>query len=224
MRLSKRDRAIIDDLKRFRCLSRDDIACIHFPAVKDPMRAANSTLLRLYRQELIQRSTNFEPFVYFPIESGMKKTSQKIPHFLQIASVYQDLLKHEKPSLFTVEPKYSKGLAEPDIFTIFKNSPLFIEVQCSVYSQKLIDEKIERYETLCQIGLLDEEPWQRPGHQPVFPAVLLLTDARYVVDSASFPVIQASSVADFMRQMKVPVTDNPATKAKVIINSNRASN
>lgn len=223
MRLSKRDRAIIDDLTRFRCLSRDDIAAIHFPSVKDPIKAANSTLLRLYRQGLVDRSANYEPFVYFPVESNMKKSSQKIPHFLKIAGVYRELLVYDKPKLFHVEAKYAKGLAEPDVFTIFKNSPLFIEVQRSVYNQTQINEKIERYEALYHSRLLDQETWQRPGH-PVFPAVLILTDTRYAVNSASFPIMQASSISDFMKQMGAKrVIEKSSTQAVITIKNNKGA-
>lgn len=49
MRLSSRDKAIIADLERFRCMSRDDIADIHFRNVKDGQKAA--IVINLYYEE-----------------------------------------------------------------------------------------------------------------------------------------------------------------------------
>ncbi|WP_018394546.1 hypothetical protein [Bacillus sp. 37MA] len=215
MRLSARDLAIIADLERFRCLSRDDICDIHFCDVKHQVKAANSTLLRLYRQGLIDRSDVYNPFVYLPAGSTMKKNSQKIPHFLEIVRVYRDLLAYEKPSTFLVEPKYSeKGGVEPDIFAIFKRSPLFIEVQRSIYSEKVMAEKIARYEKLYASGLLKSESWQ-PAGRTVFPSLLILSPTtRYAVSSSNFPIMQAASVDDFMRIYTPVVPADPPSKMK----------
>ena len=86
------------------------------------------------------------PYIYFPQPSTIRKTSQKIPHFLAIVNVYKQLLQYEKPKVFKVEPKYGKAYMEPDIFTIWRQSPFFIEVQNSVYSKKVMQEKVNRYE------------------------------------------------------------------------------
>lgn len=202
MRLSKRDKAILADLNRFFCMDRDNIAAIHFNHVKDPIQAANKALLRLFRQGLIERTSNYQPFIYFPANSTMKRNSQKIPHYLELVKVYIDLLSYEKPDTFKIELQYQKGLAQPDIFTVFKKSPLFIEVQRSVYSEKLMQEKIARYEALYHSHLLDKEPWQLQGRPPIFPAVLILTQTRYAIKSDHFAIIQAESIAEFMRIMR----------------------
>nr|WP_259549365.1 replication-relaxation family protein [Heyndrickxia oleronia] len=199
--MNKRDRAIIDDLERFRCMSRDDIADIHFRNVSNSITAANRTLLRLYRLGKIDRSTDFQPFVYFTADNGIRKDSQKIPHFLELVRVYRDMLAFVKPMRFNVEVKYSKGLAEPDIFAIWKGSPLFIEVQRSAYSDRQINDKIARYEALYQSGLVFDEPWQ-PNARKVFPAVLILSKTRYAVKSDNFAIMQAESIADFVRMVE----------------------
>ncbi len=205
--MNARDRAIIADLERFRCMSRDDIAAIHFANVSNAVTAANRTMLRLYRQGLVDRSTEFQPFVYFPADNAIKKNSAKIPHFLELVRVYRDMLVYAKPSRFNVEVKYDKGLAEPDIFAIWKGSPLFIEVQRSTYTDRQIADKIARYEALFQSGKVQAEPWQ-PAGRKLFPAVLILTKTRYAVHSDNFPIIQAESIADFMRTMKQPIINN----------------
>lgn len=197
--MTKRDYDIISDLKRFRVMTRDDIIDIHFRGVKHPVTQANSTLLRLYRQGLIQRSTDHQPYLYFPEEKHIKKNSTKIPHYLKIVGVYRDMLRHAGPRTFIVEPKYGKGLAEPDIFAIFKGSPLFIEVQRSVYNDRQINDKIARYEALFDSKIIQREPWQPLNRPPIFPAVLVLTDTRYAVNSNRFPIIQAQSIDQFVR-------------------------
>lgn len=199
--MNKRDRAIIDDLERFRCMSRDDIADIHFRNVSNSITAANRTLLRLYRLGLIDRSTEFQPFVYFPADNSIKKNSAKIPHMLELVRVYRDMLAFAKPTRFSVEVKYAKGLAEPDIFAIWKGSPFFVEVQRSAYSDRQINDKIARYEALYQSGLVYDEPWQ-PKSKKVFPTLLILTKTRYAVKSDNFTIIQSESTADFVRMVE----------------------
>ncbi|USK70201.1 replication-relaxation family protein [Peribacillus asahii] len=201
--MKERDRAIIADLARFRVLTRDQIASLHFANVKNPITAANSTLLRLYRQGLIDRSANYQPYLYFPSDGSIKKDSAKVPHFLTIADAYLELCRHAKPSHFVVEPKYEKGLAEADCFMIIKGSPLFLEVQRSTYSEKVMADKIARYEALYDSGIIQREAWQ-PVSRKVFPAVLVLTQTRYAVSGSRFPIIQAASIEDFMRSMQVP--------------------
>lgn len=201
--MRSRDAAIIADLARFRALTRNQIAALHFTNVKSPATAANSTMLRLYRQGLVSRSANYQPFVYFPAEGSIKKDSAKVPHFLAIADAYITLSRYAKPTQIIVEPKYEKAVAEPDAFTIFKGSPLFIEVQRSVYSEKVMAEKIARYEALFASGIVQGEAWQ-PAGRKVFPAVLILTQTRYAINSRNFTIIQAGSIEEFMRKMSVP--------------------
>lgn len=47
--MNARDKAIVSDLVRFRCLSRDDIAELHFSNIKNPITQANMVLKRLRR-------------------------------------------------------------------------------------------------------------------------------------------------------------------------------
>lgn len=207
MRLTRRDKAIIDDLNRFRVMDRDSISELHFNNLKNPILATNNVLLRLVREGKIQRSEAFQPFVYFGPDVSMKKNSAKIGHFLAILNAYKEILQHGKVDIFLVEPKYGdKGTAEPDIFCIFNNNRgklayLFIEVQKSVYSEKQMSEKLDRYNDLYNSGLIYEEPWQ-PVDKKVFPRVLILSEQRYAVDTYPFKVIQAPSFTHFLQSLK----------------------
>ena len=63
--LTKRDKAIIADLNKFRVMDRDSIAELHFPTLKNPQYAANNVLLRLLQDGHIQRSTFVHSLLLF---------------------------------------------------------------------------------------------------------------------------------------------------------------
>jgi hypothetical protein len=193
MPLSNRDKAIIRDLNKFRVMDRDSIADIHFAGLKNPKFAANNVLLRLLRDGQIQRSTAFVPYLYFGPETQIKKNSQKIGHFLAILEVYKQMRKLGKLETFLVEPKYgSKGVAEPDIFAVYRNTGFFIEVQKTVYSEKQMNDKLQRYVELYNSGVMANP----------FPRVLILSDQRYAIDGQyPFKVFQSDSFAAFNQSL-----------------------
>jgi hypothetical protein len=193
MPMSNRDKAIIRDLNRFRVMDRDSIAELHFAGLKNPKLAANNVLLRLLRDGQIQRSTAFIPYCYFGPETQMKKNSAKIGHFLAILNVYKEMRKLGKLETFLVEPKYgSKGVAEPDIFAMYRNTPFFIEVQKTVYSEKQMNEKLQRYVDFYNTGIMAKP----------FPRVLILSDQRYAIDGDyPFKVFQAESFTQFNQSL-----------------------
>jgi hypothetical protein len=196
MMLTSRDKAIIKDLNRFRVMDRDSIAELHFSTVKQPERAANNVLLRLLRDGEIQRSKSFVPYVYFSPESKIKKDSAKIGHFLAILNTYKEMLQLGKLTTFLVEPKYgSKGIVEPDIFCDFRDTHFFIEVQRTLYSEKQMNEKINRYVQFFHSGIMAKP----------FPHVLILSEQRYAIDmDLPFKVFQAQSFAQFAQSLKEP--------------------
>jgi hypothetical protein len=219
MMLTARDKAIIDDLNRFRCMSRDDIAELHFQKLKYPKYAANNILLRLHREGYIQRSTAFVPYVYFGSEVSMKKNSQKIGHFLAIVAVYKEINRLGELDTFLVEPKYgNKGTAEPDVFCIYRRTPFFIEVQKSIYSEKQIKDKMDRYLDLFDSKIIKDEPWQ-PVDKKVFPHILILSEQRYAIDgSYPFKIMQAPSFTEFLQTLKVKIV--PQKQEPITIKSN----
>lgn len=191
--VTKRDRAILDDLSRFRCLSRDDIVDLHFQGLRQATKACNMVMKRLRRDGYVDVSIQQQPYIYFPHPSPIKKDSQKIPHFLAIVDVYKQLLLFAKPREFIVEPKFGKGMCEPDVFVIWRGAPLFIEVQRSIYSSAVMDAKIKRYEAYFESREWEKETWQ-PADKKLFPRILILTDTRYDVSSDNFMVFQAQNI------------------------------
>ncbi|MDF9626839.1 replication-relaxation family protein [Bacillus cereus] len=198
--LTNRDKQIIAHLQQFRCMSRNDIIDLHFKNVKNAVTCCNTVTKRLCREEYIDVDTSQRPYVYFPFPSPIRKNSQKIRHFLAIVDVYKQLLQVERPKLFQVEPKYHKGYMEPDIFTIWRKSPFFIEVQKSVYSKAVMQAKIKRYELYFHSLEWQKESWQ-PKHTTVFPSLLILTDSQYPISSSKFRIFQASSIQRFLEQV-----------------------
>lgn len=201
--MKPRDKSILNDLTRFRVLSRDDITDLHFKGLKNPIGNCNTVLKRLFRDGYIDRNTNTSPYLYFPKEKTIKKDSAKIPHFLEIVQTYKDMLKYKIPSVFLVEPKYGKGFMEPDIFTIWKGAPLWIEVQRSQYTEEVMTDKINRYEAFYNSGLITKESWQ-PKENPIFPAILILCPSRYPVASERIKIMQAKSISEFMLSIEKP--------------------
>ncbi|PEZ44381.1 hypothetical protein CN345_04705 [Bacillus thuringiensis] len=200
--MKNRDKAIVKDLQRFRCMSRDDIIDLHFQGLKKAVTCCNTVMKRLRRDGSVDANVLQQPYIYFPQPSTIRKTSQKIPHFLAIVDVYKQLLHYEKPKLFKVEPKYGKAYMEPDIFTIWRQSPFFIEVQNSVYSKKVMQEKVNRYEIYFHSLEWQQEPWQ-PKKSKYFSSLLIITDTQYDIYSPNFRIFQTKSIHDFMNQMTI---------------------
>lgn len=93
--MKNRDKAILSDLKRFRCMSRDDIIDLHFNGLKNAVTCCNTVMKRLRRDGQVDANITQQPFIYFPQPSTLRKTSQKIPHFLGIVDVYKQLIHYE---------------------------------------------------------------------------------------------------------------------------------
>ncbi|PFJ96001.1 hypothetical protein COJ11_04565 [Bacillus cereus] len=200
--MRNRDKAILNNLKRFRCMSRDDIIDLHFQGLKNAVTCCNTVMKRLRRDGHVDANILQQPYIYFPQSSTLRKTSQKIPHFLGIVDVYKQLIYYEKPKLFKVEPKYGKAFMEPDAFTIWRRSPFFIEVQRSVYSKKVMQDKINRYELYFHSQEWHNESWQ-PKESKYFPSILIITEKYYNISSFSLRIFQASSISHFLNSLAV---------------------
>ncbi|PFE87132.1 hypothetical protein CN321_25885 [Bacillus thuringiensis] len=200
--MRNRDKAILNNLKRFRCMSRDDIIDLHFQGLKNAVTCCNTVMKRLRRDGHVNANISQQPYIYFPQSSTLRKTSQKIPHFLGILDVYKQLIYYEKPKLFKVEPKYGKEFMEPDAFTIWRRSPFFIEVQKSVYSKKVMQDKINRYELYFYSQEWHNESWQ-PKESKFFPSILIITEKYYNISSFSLRIFQASSISNFLNSLAV---------------------
>lgn len=209
--MKKRDLAILKDLERFRVMDRDSIIDLHFKGLKQPITCCNTVLKRLRRDGYIEVNMNQQPYLYFSNPSPIKKDSTKIPHFLKIVEFYRQTKKYNCPKIFIVEPKYGKGYMEPDVFMIWKGSPFFVEIQRSVYSSKVMDEKINRYESYFLSNEWQQEAWQ-PSNRKVFPSVIMVTDTRYDIQSSSITFHQVQSIDQLVKMFEpkeITVTNSP---------------
>ncbi|ELK39458.1 hypothetical protein D478_24323 [Brevibacillus agri BAB-2500] len=196
--MRERDKAILKDLERFRCLSRDDIIKLHFSRNKDGVNAANRVLRRLRDRGEVEVITSQPPYVYAPKPSPIKRDSQKIPHYLEIAAVYQQMAQMSPPAIFVPEPKYGKGMPEPDAFALW-GKPMFIEVQRNQFAPSVWHDKFARYRTLYHRGDVVRASWQNKS-APIFPWIVILTENRIPVpDGLPFRVFQFRSIKEMIR-------------------------
>lgn len=212
--MKTRDMAILNDLQRFRCLTRDDIIDLHFQGLKQPVTSCNTVLKRLRRDGYIEVNKERQPYIYFPAPAVIKKDSAKIPHFLKIVEFYRAAEEWATPKTFIVEPKYGKGYMEPDAFMIWKRAPFFVEIQRSVYSDKGMQEKVKRYEAYFHSREWEKEPWQ--PEKKAFPVVIMVTDTRYNIASSCVRFIQVQSLEQLltMYSPKPGINTNGTLKLK----------
>lgn len=210
--MKQRDKNILEDLEKFRCMTRDDIIDLHFKGLRQPVTSCNTVLKRLRRDGRIEVNTNVQPYLYFPAPAAIKKDSAKIAHFLKIVEFYRQCKQHEDPKQFIVEPKYGKGYMEPDGFMIWRRAPFFVEIQRSVYSKKVMDEKVKRYEEYYFSDEWKNETWQ-PEQKKIFPTVIMMTETKYKIDSQYVRFIQVNDLNDLMRP-PAPVQQPPAQEVR----------
>lgn len=198
--MNQRDKSIVEALKMFRVMTRDQIGAIFFTHCKQPVKEANAILKRLRRDGYITCSTERRMYMYMPIPS-IKKDSSKLNHYLALCDFYLECKKHDQPKRFTIEPKLGgKGMVEPDIFMIWMGAPFLVEIQRNVFSDKVMKEKMNRYEQYFYSDEWTKESWQPEGKK-VFPRVWMVTDHHYSV-IAPFKVIQTKSVNEFIQSVK----------------------
>lgn len=192
--MRRRDKAILDDLKKFRVLDRDQIIKLHFGDQKQPITTCNRIMNRLVLKGYVKSNTNSRPYDYFHAETTMKKDSMKIPHFKMIVDFYICLYKYAIPNAFEVEFKTGKkGSIEPDIYMNWNGTPFFVEIQRSVYTKKVMDAKIKRYEEY-----YESRDWK--SLNDVFPLVWIITDHTYQIETEQISVYQSKDVDDFINR------------------------
>lgn len=203
-RLSQRDKDIIAFINQFRAVDRDSLVDLFFKQLKSPVNACNSVMVRLYRLGLIERTQQYSPTVYLPVDARIKKNSQKILHFLSILDVYKQMCTYNTPKQVIVEDKPTgrKGGIEPDLFCIFKGSPFWIEIQRNQYSEQKMQAKINLYEEFFFSDEWKALHWQPEDRVAVFPTVILITSVRYAAKSDHIRIIQVGSIHELMEKYK----------------------
>jgi predicted transcriptional regulator len=193
--MTKRDTDILKNLLKFRVLTRDHLISMHFMDQKQPITTCNRVMQRLVLKGLVKVNKSTRPYQYMHVETKMKPNSSKVPHFLSIADTYIDMCTWVKPERFEVEPKVGvKGTVEADAVAVWNSGLMFIEIQRSRYTQKVMQEKINRYETYYA-----SKEWKKKFRQ--FPLVIVLTESPYKVETANIKLFQAKDIDDFVLQI-----------------------
>ncbi|MFE0624843.1 hypothetical protein ACFW1J_25835 [Priestia aryabhattai] len=215
-RLSQRDKDIIGFINQFRAVDRDSLVELFFKQLKSPINACNSVMVRLYRLGLIERTQQYSPTVYLPVDARIKKNSQKILHFLSILDVFKQMCTYSTPKNVIVEDKPTgrKGGIEPDLFCIFKGSPFWIEIQRNQYSEQKIQAKINLYEEYFFSDEWKALQWQPEDRAAVFPSVILITPVRYAVSSDQIRIIQVASIHELMEKYKSSAKQTKETRSR----------
>jgi hypothetical protein len=161
-------------------------------------------MVRLYRLGIVERTQQYSPTVYLPVDAKIKKNSQKILHFLSILNVYKQMCMYSVPKHVIVEDKPTgrKGGIEPDLFCIFKGSPFWIEIQRNQYSEQKMQAKINLYEDFFFSDEWKVLQWQPKDRSTIFPSVILITPVRYAVNSDHIRIIQVASIHELMEKYK----------------------
>ncbi|MGN7233364.1 hypothetical protein ACTHQ0_26675 [Priestia megaterium] len=203
-RLSQRDKDIIAFINQFRAVDRDSLVDLFFKQLKSPVNTCNSVMVRLYRLGLIERTQQYSPTVYLPVDAKIKKSSQKILHFLSILDVYKQMRSYSIPKQVIVEDKPTgrKGGIEPDLFCIFKGSPFWVEIQRNQYSEQKMQAKINLYEEFFFLDEWKALQWQPEDRAAIFPSVILITPVRYAVSSEHIRIIQVASIHELMEKYR----------------------
>jgi len=220
-RLSQRDKDIITFINQFRAVDRDSLVDLFFKQLKSPVNVCNSVMVRLYRLGLIERTQQYSPTVYLPVDAKIKKNSQKILHFLSILDVYKQMCTYSVPKQVIVEDKPTgrKGGIEPDFFCIFKGSPFWIEIQRNQYSEQKMQEKINLYEEFFFSDEWKSLHWQPEERSPIFPSVILITPVRYAIQSEHIRIIQVANIHDLMEKYKSPVKSQKEARSRTTVSS-----
>ncbi|MGE8079235.1 replication-relaxation family protein [Peribacillus loiseleuriae] len=145
--MRKRDLEILKSLEKFKVLSRDQIASLHFSNNARPHISANNVLKRLRRDGYILANCDrsFEQYIYFINPSPIKIDSQKIDHHLMINQGYIDMQKYGKVNTFEIESKLENADFRSDAMANWLGCNWFIEFQNSLYSIKQLYDKINKY-------------------------------------------------------------------------------
>jgi Replication-relaxation len=194
--MNQRDKDILESLRKFRVLNRDQIIGMHFTNTKEQISSCNKVLKRLHRDKLIDCDTTRRPYNYFSNPPMIRKDSMKLFHFQAIADFYLEAAKFGKITQFEVEYKTGeKGSIEPDIFMVWNQAPFFVEIQRSVYAKKVMNIKIDRYKTYYEEG-----SWK--NHSNYFPYLLIITDHTYSFSEEPLKIFQAPSIKKFVEDLK----------------------
>ncbi|MEH7086497.1 replication-relaxation family protein [Neobacillus drentensis] len=158
--MKPRDLEILKSLEKFKCLTRDQIAAIHFNKNARPHISANQVLKRLRRDNYITANTDrsFQQYIYFNNPSPIKLDSQKLDHYLLMNQTIIDMMQYSPITEFHFETSIPDADFIPDINVKgWLDNDWFIECQNSLYTTKQLYSKLDRYKSYFDKGYWNNE-------------------------------------------------------------------
>lgn len=201
--MKKRDKEILEMLRKFRTLDRDQLVEMFFSNLKQPIVVCNRVMKRLRMSGHVECDTSVAPYRYFPNPPTMRLDSMKMHHFKAIADFYIEMNKNGEIAEFEVEFRTGKkGSPEVDIFLIWRNIPFFVEIQRTVKTKKVMAEKFERYQDYFVSNEWQHLSWQSQKKK-VFPLILLVSDHAYSLPNHAFKIIQIRNIEELLLKYKL---------------------
>lgn len=141
--VNNRDQQIVTYLKRFRVLSRDQLASLVAQENSNPPAIVNRIAKRLAREGHVipvPRSRD-KTFLYVNNPPMIHTQSSKINHYLGLADIFLQL---GQPEHFTIEFRLSDSYT-PDAYTKVGDHLVIIEYQRSYISNAKMQDKINKF-------------------------------------------------------------------------------
>ena len=141
--MTERDKKLIQHLKHFRVLSRDQIGKLICPTSVRPHVIVNRVAKRLSRDGwlLAIPQAREEQYIYMPNPAMINMQSPKLKHFLGLVDVFLTL---GQPEIYEVEPQVTEDY-RPDAYTRIEGVPTIIELQRSTISTKKMQLKVDLF-------------------------------------------------------------------------------
>lgn len=194
----KRDRMILEQLRQFRVMNRDQLIGLNFHNQKQPVVTCNRIMKRLTDRGYVRVNKSVLPHDYYLTETKLRPDSPKIFHFKSITDFVIEANRKGKLTTYEVEVILGdKGTIEPDLFMIWNNAPFFVEIQRYQQSNKYIADKMKKYGSYYHSGAWRNLPWQ-PRENPVFPYIWIVSDKPYTLPENSLKVFQSQTVSQFI--------------------------
>lgn len=190
MKLTDRQKTILDFLSRARMLDTDQIGTIAFSENGSPAKRASECCRELVELKLIEgrrreigktkvwrlskRGRDFCGVTYAPPHlNGLK-----VAHNLEVAEILIQLSRWGRVGKWVTEPrhKFGKKMHSPDAFFVYGGKAYLLEVQRSAISTARWGEKWAISSEYFEGGFYKDAPWQFWEGKTIRPMILVVTD------------------------------------------------
>lgn len=164
-----RDKRIIESLSYFTCMTSSQLAKMHCSTNKNPKTVINRILKRLRSESLISCDTSksFSDYIYFPINSPIRKRDPKIKYHLEVVDAFLKMNECSPVTDYQVEKHLGREGLVTSLQCHWLDKDWFVEVS-SLYSVNKLNEKMKKYKQYKDSG-----KWKNLNLTE-FPSILIL--------------------------------------------------